>query len=310
MTLRRTIIFNSHARSAKAEALKNELVRVTNGCDLRSTTGLGGGVQHANQAVRDGYGVIIAAGGDGTIHEVVSGTVGTNMILGIIPIGTINVVARELGIPLNMAGAWKVIEEGHVREVDLVRVEYRGREEPEVRHFVQMAGVGLDAQIVKQVTWEQKKRWGALSYVIELCKVIHAKLPRVTVCMDDSPACEGAFALIGNGSMYGGPVRVFNRASMSDGLMDVCISQSGGYMDLLVYVQAVLRGRQDVTRGMIYRQCRTVEFTSSAETPIELDGEYVGCLPARMTVVPRALKILAPRGAQTNSSSGMGGTNP
>ncbi len=294
MTPRRAIIFNSHARSAKAEAFKNDLLRMAPGWELRPTTGPGAGIFNARQAANDGCSVVIAAGGDGTVHEVSNGIVGTNATLGIIPMGTINVLARELGIPLDMPGAWKVIEAGHTREVDLVRVEFAGQDGNEMRHFIQMAGVGLDAQVVRQVTWEKKKRWGAFSYVIELCKVIHARLPGITVRMDDAPPCDGSFALIGNGSMYGGPVRVFKRASMADGLMDVCMSESGGYADLLAYVWAVLRGRQDQTRGMIYRQCKIVEFTSSGETPIELDGEYVGCLPAKMTVIPRALKILVP----------------
>lgn len=295
MSPRRAIIFNAFAGSEKARALRRVLTRIAVGAELKPTTGPGQAGVIAREAAEGGCDIVIAAGGDGTIHEVADGLVGTRATLGILPIGTMNVFARQLKIPLRPEGAWKVIEDGEARALDLVRVEFSSEGQVETRHFIQMAGLGLDAEVVRRVTWEKKKRWGALSYVFEFLRTRRERPPVIVAKFEDGTSASGAFSLVGNGSYYGGPIAVFHRAVMSDGLMDVCVYESERWRDLFRYLVAVLRGKQDRTRGITYRQCREVEFTSDGETPFELDGELAGVLPVKMTVVPCGLRVLAPR---------------
>lgn len=289
-----TVIFNPFARSERAGALWFDLCRLSRGCHLKLTKGPGNATKKAARAAQSGSPVVIAAGGDGTINEVINGLVGTDTALGILPTGTANVLARELGIPLDLKGAWEVIRAGHTTTVDLVRVDYESATGPAVRHLVQLGGIGLDAHIVRNVTHQAKNRWGALSYVIEALKSWNAPLPEISLELDGSEKVTGSFVLIGNGRFYGGPFTVFHKASMSDGLLDLCVFQSRAPLDLLVYLQAVLRGVHHKTTGIIYRHAHEVAVTSPSPVPVEVDGEFVGCLPGLLRVEPAALRILVP----------------
>jgi diacylglycerol kinase (ATP) len=294
MPPKRTIILNPFAKSEKAGPLWYELYKLNQQRKIRLTKGPGSATKKAAKAARKGYGVIVAAGGDGTINEVINGIVGTDAALGILPLGSVNVLARELRIPLKLKDAWKVIEDGHTRTLDLVHMEYEVEGKLHNRYFVQLAGFGLDAHIVKQVTWLQKKKWGPLSYVLETFKSVSDELPKIQVRIDDGEPVEAAFALAGNGRYYGGPIPVFSKASMTDGLVDMCLFQSGRRRDILNYLQAILRGAHTKTRGIIYQQAKSVEITSASPVPVEIDGEFVGHSPVRLKVVPSALKILVP----------------
>ncbi|MBI4025851.1 MAG: diacylglycerol kinase family lipid kinase [Verrucomicrobia bacterium] len=294
MRIKRIILLNPRARSEKAAAWMKRLQCLAPDIEVCVTEGGEATTAQTAEAVRKGNDVVVAAGGDGTINEVINGIAGTGAALGILPMGSVNVLARQLGIPLEIRRAWDLIELGHARAVDLIRVEHRGDPQPRTRYFVQVAGAGVDAHIVQRVTWRQKRRWGPWSYLIETLKAVGQTFPRVRVQMDDADPVEGAFVLMGNGSFYGGPVPVFHRASMSDGLVDVCVFDSARVPDLLRYGLAVIRGRQSCTRGMVYRQAKAVEITASGEVPIEMDGEFAGYLPAQITVVPAALRVLVP----------------
>lgn len=289
-----TLIFNPFARSSRAGRLREQLRRLTSGCHMLPTRGPGDASARAAEAARAGSRVVIATGGDGTINEVINGLVGTGVTLGILPTGTANVLARELGIPLDLKGAWEVVRAGHTTTVDLVRVEYQGEAGPAARHLVQLGGIGLDAHIVRNVTRGAKNRWGALSYVLEALKSWNDPLPEISLELDGSEKVAGSFVLFGNGRFYGGPFTVFHQASMSDGQLDLCVFRSHAPLDLLVYLQAVLRGVHHATPGIYYRHAREVVVTSPSPVPVEVDGEFVGCLPGRLHVEPAALRILVP----------------
>jgi diacylglycerol kinase (ATP) len=292
--LKRTVIFNPFAKSERAGPLWYELYKVARKCKIKLTKGPGNATKKARKAAEKGSQVVIAAGGDGTINEVLNGIVGTNAVLGIIPIGSVNVLARQLKIPTDIEGAWKVIEGGKVQTLDLVKVEYSFSGERLIRYFLQLAGVGLDAQIVKKVTWERKMKWGPLSYVFETFRSINSPVPEIKVFIDDKEQQPASFVLIGNGNYYGGPISVFHKASMTDGLLDICLFQSAGYLDILIYLQAILRGTQSSTSGIRYEHGKKISLSSSSEVPLEIDGEFIGFLPAEITIIPKALKILAP----------------
>ena len=141
---------------------------------VRLTSHRGNAKELATRGVEEGFENIIAAGGDGTINEVVNGIAGSDATLGILPVGTMNVFSAELGIPTgDLHRSWNVITRGHLVELDMPMANEN--------RFIQMAGVGLDAEVVRKTSLESKKSLGPLSYLITLTQV--ASLP--------PPICRG-----------------------------------------------------------------------------------------------------------------------
>ena len=214
------IIVNPAARGAKASIQR--LKRLTRNVVIRTTKGPGDAEAQTERAVAQGYGTIVAAGGDGTINEVVNGIGSAPVALGILPMGTVNVIAMELGIPFDLVAAWKVIRAGKIRLID--EASANGH------LFIQMAGVGLDAQIVERNSRQIKKVLGPLSYLLTATQVAAEKPPRLRVVSEGRPTVEGSFVLVGNGKLYGGPFSLFKEADMQDGLLDVCVFRHMNYL--------------------------------------------------------------------------------
>lgn len=254
---------------------------------MRLTSEAGDARLLAAEAVREGFEVIIAAGGDGTLNEVVNGIGGAPVRLGILPVGTMNVFATELGIPQgNLERAWDVIEHGKVVEVDLPQANDT--------HFIQLAGVGLDAEVVRKTTADSKKALGPLSYLLTLVQVAAHKPSRVMLEAEGGRISEGSFALIGNGRLYGGPFPVFQRASLFDGLLDVLVFQNQSHWDVVRYFQAIAFGTHPQLPDVEYFQTSSLRVTSEGDVPVELDGEVAGILPCLFSVSPQKLRVLAP----------------
>ncbi|MEN9937391.1 MAG: hypothetical protein RLZZ387_3970, partial [Chloroflexota bacterium] len=131
--------------------------------DLRPTEGPGDGTRIAREAAEEGYDVVVAAGGDGTINEVVNGLAGTRAALAPLPVGTMNVWARELGLPLQPRATAEALLQARVRSIDLGRAGSR--------YFLLMAGVGFDAAVVGEVRSPEKRRLGILAYVLRAVTV-------------------------------------------------------------------------------------------------------------------------------------------
>ena len=253
----------------------------------------GDGEALARAATMEGFTTIVAAGGDGTINEVVNGIAGGALepspraTLGILPVGTMNVFAVELGIPLNsLEKAWKVIEQGHVRKLDLPRAGSRC--------FVQLAGVGLDAEVVRRTTRESKKALGPLSYLLSLAQIAGEKPPPITMECGHGVTRTGSFILLGNGRFYGGPFKMFRNGSHTDGLLDVLVFKNQSPWDLLRYMHAILMGQHINLDDVEYFQSHTITLLSEEAVPYELDGEFVGYLPLTVSLDERALSVLAP----------------
>ncbi len=276
------VIFNPAARGEKTQRLRQFLEsKKSDRVTLAPTLCAGDATRLA--AAADNHDIIVAAGGDGTINEVINGL--ENATLGILPLGTVNVFAKELGIPHDLAGAWSVIEAGHTRTVDLGCAEFADKR----RYFCQLAGVGFDARAVRAVSWELKKKVGPLAYVWAGLKVLGEAHAPVGV---ESAGAEiaGAAVFVGNGRYYGGKFRLFPRANIDDGLLDVCVFEKCGYLDLLRYGQGILRVTHTGLRGVHYFQ--TNEFSCSGTAPLELDGEDAGDAPVKFSVKPRALRVI------------------
>lgn len=294
------IILNPAARSEKAGRLSDRLRALCGNAEIRQSAHPGDAEQIAREGVSEGFTTIVAAGGDGTVNEVVNGLMaagGGGISLGILPVGTMNVFAMELGIPTqSLEKAWEVILSGVTRRIDLPYADsYGSADSPGGRRrFVQLAGVGLDAEVVRRTSRESKKALGPLSYLLSLAQVAGAKPPLVRLRDAGGREREASFLLIGNGRYYGGPFKMFRQGSPSDGLIDVLIFRNQSPWDLLRYMHAILIGQHDGLQDVEYFQTTTLEVDSGEPVPYELDGEMAGYLPLSFGLEHEALSVLAP----------------
>lgn len=290
------VILNPVARGERAKALRDKIASLSHRVSVRNTSSPGDARALAARAVAHGYDTIVAAGGDGTINEVVNGIAGAHVRIGILPVGTMNVFATELGIPQNnLAKAWQVIEEGFSRLVDLPRANQE--------YFVQLAGVGLDAEVVRQTTPDFKKALGPVSYLLTLAQVAARQPPKIRIEPVDGAPREGSFALVGNGRFYGGPFVLFKDARLDDGLLDVLVFQNQSHWDLIRYFQAIAFGSHPALPDVEYFQSRGLWLTSRELVPVEIDGELSGTLPYEFGFSIGKLRVLVPRKLDTKNKS-------
>ena len=280
------VILNPAARSERAKSAWQRIERLPH-CTMRTTSAPGDARAVAAHAVEQGFSTVVAAGGDGTVNEVVNGIAGSDVALGILPVGTMNVFATELGLPGDLDEAWAVIRGGRTRRVDLLRANSQ--------YFVQLAGVGLDAQVVQATSLNFKKNFGPLSYVISAAQIAANTPPRLVV-ESEGVIREGSFVLIGNGRYYGGPFAVFKDARIDDGKLDVLIFKDLGYLDIARYLGAIFMGKHTNLPDVEYFQTRRAIVRSDEQVPVEVDGEVVTNLPVTFRISSRKLRVVVPVG--------------
>jgi diacylglycerol kinase (ATP) len=274
------VIFNPAARGEKSQRLLQFLEsKKSNRVTLAPTKCAGEATRLA--AAASDHDIVVAAGGDGTINEVINGLNGAT--LGILPLGTVNVFAHELNIPRRLPAAWALIEAGQTRMIDLACADAAGKR----RYFCQLAGVGFDARAVRMASWELKKKIGPLSYVWAAIRTLGESHIPVEV---QPQGVTGPAVLVGNGRFYGGRFRMFPQAKLDDGLLDVCVFKNGGILDWLRYGPSILAGAHTRWRDVEYFQAK--EFSCTGTAPFELDGEDVGDGPVSFSVKPRALRVI------------------
>lgn len=280
------VILNPAAKGERAGSLRRKIEALSAQIVVRETRKPGDAEALAERAVQQGFRTVIAAGGDGTVNEVVNGIGEADVTFGVLPVGTMNVFALELGIASDLRKAWAVIERGHAREIDLPMANGE--------YFVQLAGVGLDAEVVRQTTPEFKKALGPVSYVLSLAQVAARRPPRLVVRDAAGVTREGSFVLVGNGRFYGGPLVLFREAKLDDGRLDVVVFKNQSHWDVMRYVQAIVFGNHHELPDVEYFQSESVEVDAEGEVPVELDGEMAGFAPFRFGFAARRLRVLAP----------------
>ncbi len=276
------VILNPAAHSDRANRWREEVELLARDCPVRTTEHAGEAESFARQAVDEGFSKIVAAGGDGTINEVVNGLAGSAAMLGLLPVGTVNVFATELGLPShNLDACWEIIQSDHTRIVDLPSANGK--------YFVQLAGVGLDAQAVKETSLALKRSFGPLSYLISAAQIA-ARTPE----SDNAPVRESSFVLIGNGRHYGGPFPFFKHAVIDDGLLDIVTFKQLGYLEIIKYLQEVFFSSDIRLPEVEYFQTRRLRIRSEQDVPVELDGELIGNCPVEFAIRDQRLRVLAP----------------
>jgi len=252
----------------------------------------------ASEAAREWRdGLLIIAGGDGTINDAVNGLgkagFPEGVTLGILPAGTGNDLAATLCIPDDPDEAEDVIRQGRIRTLDVARVRSEGVEE---RFFINVATGGLGAEISDANEGELKKRWGKLSYLrasLEVAKNFDVK--ELELYLDDElHRVRAVNVVVGNCRFAGGGWLAAPRANPEDGLLDVVIIEKLGLADLLQLAPASMARADYLDReGVFTARAREIRVeTQPAGLDFTVDGEVVGDEPARFSVVPGALKVI------------------
>jgi len=259
--------------------------------DLKLTQRPGDATEIATRAARNGTSDIIVAGGDGTINEAIQGLAGTKARLAIIPRGTGNVLARELGLPLDDVHALKVVAQGKSRQIYLgLAIDETTNER---RHFVLMAGIGLDASVVGRVQPKLKKRIGKAAFWISGLSHLADWNPRPFILEINGHKYTGTFAAIGKAARYGGDLFITPGARLEKPEFEVCIIESlsrVNYLRLLSY--AVRTGVPRNKPGVRFVNAKRVRATGDA--PVQIDGELLGQLPMRFEIASHSLEVIVP----------------
>jgi len=301
--IRAALVVNPTAGQGRAKKILPEVKRLLQigGLDLSifRTEGSGDATLLARRALGEGCERVIVLGGDGTISEAINGLAvpdgrqagrqaGLKAALGVVSAGTGEVFAAEMGLPTDPVEACRVIVEGKVRKIDLGRADGR--------HFVLMAGIGFDAQVVKEVKPEVKRMLKDLAYVLTGIKTLLTYKPTLMrIVLDDGKAIEGYFAVVGNARYYAGRYfSVATQASIDDGWLDVCVFKKGDIASFVRYLTGVLLRRHLDYSDVQYFRTKALSVESLYPVLVQADGELIGQTPMRFSVIPRALSVIVP----------------
>jgi diacylglycerol kinase (ATP) len=247
----------------------------------------------AHRAVAEGAGAVVAVGGDGTVNEVLNGLSG-NAMLGVVPVGTCNDIARNLRLP---AGDWRaaldVIAAGHVKCVDVARCGDK--------RFLSVAGMGLDSRVA--VAFQRLPRFARFraTYVLLLLKSLLTQRPSPFRLVVDGETLEQEAWLVAvaNTEAYGGGMRIAPGARPDDGRLHVCIVGAIPRLEFVRWFPRVYRGAHLAHPMFRHIEARSVEISSPRPTPITADGEPFGWLPASIILEPKAVAVFGSPGRTT-----------
>jgi YegS/Rv2252/BmrU family lipid kinase len=266
----------------------------------------------AERAVRDGFNIVIAAGGDGTVNAVANGIMRAtqastrdtkNVALGVLPLGTGNVSAFNLGIPKPWREACRIIRDGHVRAIDvgLARtLPSTTRARAKSRYFLLMAGIGFDAKVIEETSLRLKYVLRDFAYVLRtLQNVVLHQGTQMTLEFDNGSKYANVswLVMIGNAASYAWDIKVTSHAELDDGLLDVCLMPFENKLISIQQAMQILTG-QHIERGIAqYWKVRSVRVESLPPVPVQLDGDEFAQTPIEISVLPSALNVLAPPAA-------------
>ncbi len=263
--------------------------------DSIATTGPGHAGEISRQEVARGAELILVAGGDGTINEAVNGMAHSDVPLGILPAGTANVLACELGIGKSMERAAETLADSVLERVALGSIT--NGDEGAQRYFLLMAGVGLDADIVYHIHAGMKRALGKAAYWMGGFSRVGRRIPEFTV-QANGREFRASFALLSRVRNYGGDLEIAPTISLMDDEFEMVLFEGESSLQFLKYMLAVVVHRQQTMRGITILRTRHAVFSGlrNSKIHIQIDGEYAGVAPARVEIVPNALTLMVPPG--------------
>lgn len=259
--------------------------------DLKLTGGPGDATEIAARAARNGTSDVIVAGGDGTINEAIQGLAGTAARLAIIPRGTANVLARELGLPLDDEQAIAVAAAGKSRKIYLGLAMDETTNES--RHFVLMAGIGLDASVVRRVQPSLKKRIGKGAFWVSGLSHLATWNPRPFTLEIDGQIYTATFAAIGKSAKYGGDLAITPGARLDQREFEICIIETTSRLRYLQLLSYAMRNGMPRDKPEV-RFVNAISVKARGDAHVQVDGELIGQLPMRFEIAPHSLEVIVP----------------
>lgn len=253
----------------------------------------------AQRARDEGLDAIFVVGGDGTVNEVINGLAEGTVALGVLPGGTGNAWAKELGLPTRSPRHWsplvdsvRALVPGTVRRIDLGKANGR--------YFLQWAGLGLDAEVTyaMEPRSRRQRRLGALAYVVAGVSIaITMAGIRTRIYIDDQLIYRRSILIvISNSQLYGGKVRIATDAQLDDGLLDLNVFAGTGFGSAIRTTLGVITGLHVHDPRYSLYQGRSIRIETDKPMALHVDGEPLGTTPLECEVVPRALSVLIPGG--------------
>ncbi len=251
---------------------------------LRGTRFRGHAEALAHEAAAQAVDRLVVAGGDGTINEVVNGLAGAPIPLVIIPCGTANVLATELGWPRRVEEIAEILLKGEIRQVHLGSVNGR--------RFVQMASVGLDAEVVARINPTAKRLFGRLAYVWTALAQLLGRRPQLFDVIVNGTTRRAGAAIAANGKYYGGAFVVAPLAAHASPSLQLVLAPLPGRIAHLRYVLALGRGKLTMARGVETIEVTELTFEGPAGMPIQADGDVIAAMPAKVEILRDALTLM------------------
>lgn len=290
-----SVILNPSAGSiSDLDSVLKQIAQLPN-VEISTTTKPGSAARFARTAIRKGCDMIVAAGGDGTLNEVINGIredLGEARV-GLLPLGTGNDFARTIGMPTNLDEALDVIRAGESRAIDLVRVT-----SDEVRYFVNVSAGGFSGLVNEKLTPELKKTWGPLAYLRSAAAALpDLRAYRTTLAFDntDSLRLDLYNVVVANGRYVAGGTMIAPEAAIDDGLLDIILIQKRSAPELALLAAQVALGAHLTSDAIVFRRAASVTVNSKPGMWFNVDGELVGNEPARFEILPRALRFVVPK---------------
>lgn len=259
--------------------------------EVRYTTLEVPGRELARQAAEEHVDLVIAAGGDGTIHSVATGLIGTESILGIIPMGTMNNLAHSLGIPDTIEAACAIVGQGETHAIDIGKLNDQ--------YFLEVAGIGLEAALFPAA--EEIKSGGLLSTLRGVLGGLHTlfsfQTTKLKISFDDhkSRSYDAIEVTICNAPYYGAHLQAAPDALMDDGLLDVVIYRHFSKLEYIQHAISISKGRRVFQPKISRRRAKIVRISAEQPVAIQTDGLPHGHTPVLVSVVPNALCVRVPK---------------
>jgi diacylglycerol kinase (ATP) len=268
--------------------------------ELAETRGPGDATDIANRASQEGRQLVIACGGDGTLNEVVNGLAGQanghRVPLALLPGGTANILAKELGIPWDIPGATQKLLRCDVKEVALGLATPLAQPEKK-KYFLSVAGAGPDGMIVYSVDLELKAKVGILAYWYQgVREVLRYKFPHFRV-VAQGQTIEASLVVIGRTKNYGGPFKITTEADLYEDQFEVMALTTQSGFKYLSYLPTLWMGKLRGADGVHFYKSDSIVCEPMDKNPVyaQIDGEPLARLPIEFKIVPRALKLLVPQ---------------
>jgi YegS/Rv2252/BmrU family lipid kinase len=295
------LIFNPTAGRARElrrgalERARKVLARQGIESELARTAGPGMAPELARRAVRERRQMVIVCGGDGTLNEVVNGLAGSAIPLALLPAGTANVFAKELGLPWNIERAAELIGDSQRRRIALGHVTAAGLADGG-RYFLSLAGAGPDGAIVRSVSQNLKDRMGTVAFWLEGFRQLASYgFPRFRVMLPNESS-EATLIIAGRTKHYGGPLQITTRADLYGNDFELMLCGTNSRWKYLSYMPLLLAGRLRHARDIRFLRAAEMRCEPIDSEPVwvQVDGEPAGRLPAGFRIVSDALTLAVP----------------